>query len=74
MASRHNLNYWMFGDYLALGAGEGHVTPKNAALLPLEFRIDGEITRWFTTVTSFGGPLDVLTDEITIEQFHPASG
>ncbi|HTN33252.1 MAG TPA: radical SAM family heme chaperone HemW [Marinobacter sp.] len=21
MASRHNLNYWMFGDYLALGAG-----------------------------------------------------
>ena len=53
---------------------QGHATPKNAALLPLEFRIDGEITRWFTTVTSFGGPLDVLTDEITIEQFHPVGG
>lgn len=27
MASRHNLNYWMFGDYLALGAGaHGKVT------------------------------------------------
>lgn len=51
-----------------------HVTPKNAVLLPLEFEIGGEITRWFTTVTSFGGPLDVLAEEITIEQFHPAGG
>ncbi|MDF0749952.1 radical SAM family heme chaperone HemW [Marinobacter sp. 71-i] len=30
MASRHNLNYWMFGDYLALGAGaHGKVTFGN---------------------------------------------
>jgi putative oxygen-independent coproporphyrinogen III oxidase len=30
MASRHNLNYWMFGDYLALGAGaHGKVTFRN---------------------------------------------
>ncbi|MDL0432417.1 radical SAM family heme chaperone HemW [Marinobacter sp. TBZ242] len=30
MASRHNLNYWMFGDYLALGAGaHGKVTLRN---------------------------------------------
>ncbi|HEY9119875.1 MAG TPA: radical SAM family heme chaperone HemW [Marinobacter sp.] len=30
MASRHNLNYWMFGDYLALGAGaHGKVTLPN---------------------------------------------
>ncbi|SMQ62760.1 DNA-binding transcriptional regulator, XRE-family HTH domain [Devosia lucknowensis] len=43
-------------------------------LLPLEFRIDGTVTRWFTTVTSFGGPQDALTEEITIEQFHPVTG
>ncbi|WP_420390421.1 radical SAM family heme chaperone HemW [Marinobacter sp.] len=30
MASRHNLNYWMFGDYLALGAGaHGKITFHN---------------------------------------------
>lgn len=48
--------------------------PENAGsvLLPLDFRIDGETTRWFTTVTSFGGPQDALAEEITIEQFHPA--
>ncbi len=39
MASRHNLNYWMFGDYLALGAGaHGKVTLRN-----------GEIRRFWKT-------------------------
>ena len=39
MASRHNLNYWMFGDYLALGAGaHGKVTLPN-----------GEIQRYWKT-------------------------
>lgn len=41
-------------------------------LLPLEFRRNGQQTRWFTTVTSFGAPQDALAEEITIEQFHPA--
>ncbi|OAM84238.1 helix-turn-helix domain-containing protein [Devosia elaeis] len=44
---------------------------RNTVLLPLEFRIGDEVTRWFTTVTSFGGPQDALAEEITIEQFHP---
>lgn len=39
MASRHNLNYWMFGDYLALGAGaHGKITLYN-----------GEIRRFWKT-------------------------
>lgn len=39
MASRHNLNYWMFGDYLALGAGaHGKVTLRT-----------GEIQRFWKT-------------------------
>lgn len=48
--------------------GRGH----GAVVLPLEFRIDGHVTRWFTTVTSFGAPQDALVEDITIEQFHPA--
>ncbi|MCM0614314.1 radical SAM family heme chaperone HemW [Marinobacter sediminum] len=39
MASRHNLNYWMFGDYLALGAG-GHGKVSLA---------DGSIRRYWKT-------------------------
>lgn len=45
---------------------------RGAVLLPLEFRADDMVTRWFTTVTSFGAPQDALAEEITIEQFHPA--
>lgn len=44
---------------------------RGSVLLPLEFRIGGEVTRWFTTVTSFGAPQDATAEEITIEQFHP---
>jgi len=47
---------------------------RGAVLLPLEFRLDGEVTRWFTTVTSFGAPQDAMAEEITIEQFHPNAG
>lgn len=45
---------------------------QGQVLLPLEFLMDGQVTRWFTTVTSFGAPQDALAEEITIEQFHPA--
>jgi len=39
MASRHNLNYWTFGDYLALGAG-GHGKISQP---------DGQILRYWKT-------------------------
>ena len=50
-----------------------HAGMRSSVLLPLEFRIEGAVTRWFTTVTSFGGPQDALAEEITIEQFHPVA-
>lgn len=53
-----------------LSAIRGHW--QGAVLLPLEFERDGVVTRWFTTVTSFGAPQDALAEEIIIEQFHPA--
>lgn len=38
-ASRHNINYWTFGDYLALGAGgHGKIT-----------RLSGEVIRYWKT-------------------------
>lgn len=41
-------------------------------LLPVVFTRDGVTTRWFTTLTSFGGAQNALAEEIVIEQFHPA--
>lgn len=55
-----------------LGAAIGR--DRHGVILPLEFQIDRMVTRWFTTVTSFGGPQDALAEEITIEQFHPIAG
>ncbi|MGB3338966.1 MAG: helix-turn-helix domain-containing protein [Devosia sp.] len=59
------------------GASELSIVRVNwggSVLLPLEFRMNGEVTRWFTTVTSFGAPQDAMAEEITIEQFHPDAG
>ncbi|QSQ12084.1 helix-turn-helix transcriptional regulator [Myxococcus landrumensis] len=42
-----------------------------AVLIPLTFKVDGVITQWFTTVTTFGAPLHALAEEITVEQFFP---
>ncbi|GGA51019.1 transcriptional regulator [Pelagibacterium lentulum] len=44
----------------------------NTVLLPVVLQSNGETTRWFTTITSFGGAMDALAEEIMIEQFHPA--
>ena len=66
---RHNLNYWSFGDYLALGAGaHGKVSDKN-----------GQITRYAKTrgpqdylATNTGGRTShsrTLTREEVIEEF-----
>ncbi len=44
----------------------------DTVLLPVVLQRNGETTRWFTTITSFGGAMDALAEEIMIEQFHPA--
>jgi putative oxygen-independent coproporphyrinogen III oxidase len=52
---RHNLNYWSFGDYLALGAGaHGKITSA-----------EGEITRYAKT----RAPADYLSgDDVTVNK------
>ncbi|HEU0223160.1 MAG TPA: helix-turn-helix domain-containing protein [Paracoccaceae bacterium] len=50
------------------GAGRDADLP----ILPVELRVGGTVTRWITTLTHFGGPLDIGVEELLIEQFHPA--
>lgn len=40
-------------------------------LLPISFRVGGEVRHWYSTVTTFGAPQDALLEEIAIELFHP---
>ena len=42
-------------------------------LVPFDLRVDGHATlSFFTTLTTFGTPLDVTLDELAVELFFPA--
>ena len=44
-----------------------------AILVPFDLRVDDELTlSFFTTLTTFGTPLDVTLDELAVELFFPA--
>jgi hypothetical protein len=40
--------------------------------LPLELRVDGVRLRMYSTVATFGTPLDVAASELAVETFLPA--
>ena len=52
------------------GNGEPQVGPTFA--LPLELEVDGQRLRLYSTVATFGTPLDVAASELAIETFLPA--
>jgi len=35
-------------------------------------RLDGRELRLFSTITTFGTPLDITLDEVAIESYYPA--
>ena len=44
-----------------------------AILVPFDLRVDDDLTlSFFTTLTTFGTPLDVTLDELSVELFFPA--
>ena len=45
---------------------------SGTAVVPVVLEVDGQVTRWITTVTTFGAPQDAFVEELTIEQFYPA--
>ena len=40
--------------------------------MPLRLRIPGGELRFFSTVTTFGTPVDITVEELSIESFFPA--
>lgn len=41
-------------------------------VLPLHLEANGVVLKLFSTLTTFGTPLDVTADELRVESFHPA--
>jgi transcriptional regulator with XRE-family HTH domain len=48
------------------------VQPGPTFALPLELQVDGAVLRTYSTVATFGTPLDVAASELAIETFLPA--
>lgn len=53
------------------GAGAERPGP-GAIVLPLRLRHDGDELAFFSTVATFGTPLDITLSELSIESFYPA--
>ncbi|MCY1013965.1 XRE family transcriptional regulator [Nannocystis pusilla] len=47
-------------------------TVESNVVLPMIVRVDGRELRLFSTITTFGTPMDITLDEIAIESYYPA--
>lgn len=52
---------------------ESFVAPAgNEVVIPLRMRIDGQELSFFSTIATFGSPIDITLAELAIESFYPA--
>nr|WP_206313510.1 helix-turn-helix transcriptional regulator [Streptomyces coryli] len=49
-----------------------HRTSDTGVVIPMIIRIDGRELRLFSTITTFGTPMDITLDEVAIESYYPA--
>ncbi len=62
----------LYEELLAPGDdGPGRWTDADV-VLPMILRFDGRELRLFSTVTTFGTPMDITLDEVAIESYYPA--
>lgn len=47
-------------------------TVESDVVIPMIVRIDGRELRLFSTITTFGTPMDITLDEVAIESYYPA--
>ncbi|WP_062210258.1 helix-turn-helix domain-containing protein [Streptomyces sp. NBRC 109706] len=58
-----------------LGDEPGEAAARRGAsdvVIPMIFRFDGRELRLFSTITTFGTPLDITLDEVAVESYYPA--
>ncbi|MFF4415813.1 helix-turn-helix domain-containing protein [Streptosporangium sp. NPDC001559] len=59
-------------ELLAPGGEEVSHRVESEVATPMIFRFDGRELRLFSTVTTFGTPLDITLEEVSIESYYPA--
>ncbi|NEA32390.1 helix-turn-helix transcriptional regulator [Streptomyces sp. SID13031] len=52
--------------------GETRELVEAEVVIPMIIRIDGVQLRMFSTITTFGTPLDLTLDELAVESYYPA--
>ncbi|MCF2533769.1 helix-turn-helix domain-containing protein [Yinghuangia soli] len=63
----------LYDEFLTLEpAGEAPLPVDSEVLTPMVVRFAGRELRLFSTLTTFGTPLDITLAEITIEAYYPA--
>jgi transcriptional regulator with XRE-family HTH domain len=50
----------------------GPLVEGHDVVIPMILRVDGRELRLFSTITTFGTPLDITLDEVAIEQYYPS--
>jgi hypothetical protein len=62
----------LYEELLAPG-GEGmDPSVESDVVIPMVIRIGGRELRLFSTITTFGTPMDITLDEVAIESYYPA--
>jgi len=65
---RHNLNYWLFGDYLGIGAGaHAKITDRNSITRLWKIKQPKEYLRHAGTPAGIGGEQKLSRDDIVTE-------
>lgn len=51
---------------------EGSLALEADVVIPMTLRVDGRELNLFSTITTFGTPMDITLDEVAIESYYPA--
>ncbi|MEO3828476.1 hypothetical protein [Actinomadura sp. B10D3] len=62
----------LYEELLDPGPEEPGTSVESDVVIPMIIRLDGRELRLFSTITTFGTPMDITLDEIAIESYYPA--
>lgn len=63
----------LYEELLAPDADDARSRPiESDVVIPMIIRFDGRELRLFSTITTFGTPMDITLDDVAIESYYPA--
>ncbi|WP_051167518.1 helix-turn-helix domain-containing protein [Actinoplanes sp. N902-109] len=62
----------LYHELMHADPGPAVDSAQQDVLIPMIVRVDGVELRLFSTITTFGTPMDITLDEIAIESYYPA--